>query len=89
MSKEYYIAVGNHVFVQRDESESERNGLIVPDQAKKKPNTGTILSVGKKVIDKGIQTGRKAAWNAHVGYDMEIDGNVVTVLIEDEILGVL
>lgn len=88
MSKEY-IAVGIHVFVKRDESASEKNGLTIPDQAKKKPSTGTILSVGKNVHDKGIQVGRKAAWNAHVGVDTDFEGEVITVLREDEILGVL
>lgn len=83
------IAVGLHVFCKRDESVSERNGLIIPDQAKKKPNTGMILSVGKNVKDKGIQEGRKAIWNTHVGHECEVNGDVFTVLIEDEILGVL
>lgn len=89
MNKRDYIAVGIFVFVERDETISERNGLLLPDQAKTRPNTGTILSVGKNVRDKGIQEGRKAAWNRHVGAEIDIDGQLVTVLREDEILGVL
>lgn len=83
-----YIAVGSFIFVERDETLSEKNGLILPDQAKVKPNTGTILSVGKNVRDKGIQEGRKAAWNRHVGVETDLEGQIVTVLREEEILGV-
>ncbi len=82
------VAVGSNVFVERDKSESERNGLTLPDSAIKKPNTGVILSVGKNVKDKGIQEGRKVFWNTHTGFETEIEGDIITVLREEEVLGV-
>ena len=83
-----FIAVANNIFVKRNEAETERNGLLIPNQAQKKLNKGVILSVGKKVIDKGIQEGREIVWNQFVGDDIELDGEVITVLSEDQVLGV-
>jgi chaperonin GroES len=83
-----FVAVGINIFIKREETESERNGLSLPDQAKARPNKGVILSVGKSVQDKGIKEGRKAVWNRHVGTDIDIDGETITVLREEEILGV-
>jgi chaperonin GroES len=84
------IAVGEFVFVLRDEPETERNGLLIPEGAKQKPNTGTILSVGQKVEDTNIVQGRTAVFNKQAGNTIEIFDTEITVLNgNQQLLGVL
>lgn len=74
-------AVNTYVLISRDESETETSGgLILPDQAQIKPAMGKILSVGQMVTDDRIKAGRKALFNRHVGFDIEVEDGVVTVL---------
>jgi len=88
MSIEKLQAVGLFVFILRDEPEAEKMGLILPDQAKKKPNTGEIISVGSTVSDKKISKGKKAIFNQQAGFIIEIFGKEITVLNEAQVLGV-
>lgn len=83
------IAVNNNVFVLRDEAPGEMHGLVLPDSAQQKPNTGKIISVGKLVQDKGIQINRTAFFNKHAGFAIEVDGEEFTVLKEQEIIGLI
>lgn len=80
-------ASGNHILISRDEAASEKNGLIVPDNAKKKPNTGKIISVGSLVMDKTVKQGKTAVFNANVGFVLEFPDGNVTVLRETELIG--
>lgn len=82
-------AVGVHIIIQRDVPESEKNGLSIPDQAKKKPATGKILSVGGLVIDKNVKVGKTAVFNQHAGFEIEIQNELVWVINDAQIIGVL
>lgn len=73
-------AVNTYVLIIRDEAESEIGGLILPDQARLKPATGQIISVGEKVTDSKIVVGKKALFNKNVGVDIDLFGETVTVL---------
>ena len=41
---------------------------------------GTIISVGWDVSDKRILKGKKAVFNQNTGFDIELEGEVFTVL---------
>lgn len=82
-------AAGIYVFVIKDEPEKEISGFIIPDQAKKKPNTGEILSVGAKVEDGNAKKGAKAIFAQGNGIPIEIFGQEIHVLRQDQILGYL
>ena len=82
-------ASGNHILIIRDETISEKNGFIVPDSAKKKPNTGKILSVGSLVMDKTVKKDKTAIFNANSGFVLELPDGNVTVLRETELIGTL
>ena len=73
-------AVNAYVLVIRDEAEETIGELFLPDQAKIKPATGRIISVGKLVPDDTIKVDRKAVFNKNNGFDIEIGGEVITVL---------
>jgi len=74
-------AVNAFVIVKRDDAEAEIGGLLLPDQAQVKPAQGEILSVGQMVLDTEIKVGKKAFWNKQMGWEMEVDGEAVTVLL--------
>lgn len=83
-------AANDYVIIERDETETEVGGLIIPDDAQVQTNRGEVKSVGRLVRDrKTIQNGVKAVFNKHAGFTVRIDGVEYTILREHEIIGIL
>lgn len=82
-------AYGTHILVIREKADKEKHDLLVPDNYQKKPNRGTILSVGALVHDKSAKKGKIAVFNANVGFVLELPDGEVTVLRETELIGIL
>jgi co-chaperonin GroES (HSP10) len=86
MSQPY--AANDYVWVIRDETETEKDGLEIPDSAQVETNRGKIFSVGSLVRDrKFIQKDKTAIWNKHAGFEIEEGGVKYTILKENEIIG--
>ncbi len=83
-------ATGKNVFILIDAEQTENNGLVLPDAAKKKAHTGIIYSVGKLVEDPDIKKGycKRAIWHQHTGQTLEYEGTNFIVLPEEQILGI-
>ena len=79
-------AKNNYVLLKRHIPESERGGLLIPDSAKKKPQTGDILSVGKLVADKTIKEGQVAYFHQTAGFPLEIENEEMFVLREQDVI---
>lgn len=83
-------AVGEFVFIIRDESISEKNGFIIPELSKVKPNTGQIISVGSKVNDLKVKKGKIAIFVKQVGFTIDLFDIEITVLNgNQQLLGVI
>lgn len=83
-------AVGEFVFVIRDEPETERKGILIPNLSVKKPNTGKIISVGEKVEDSRVEAGKTAIFHKQVGSEIEIFDTEITVLNgNQQLLGIV
>lgn len=84
-------ATNNFVFIIRDETPDETNGFIIPDQGKKKPHSGKIVSIGKLARDPKIQSGKnkKALFHAGIGFEIEYEEVTYLVLMDTEIIAVL
>lgn len=82
-------ATNNCVWVIRDETPSEKGGLIIPSMGKKKPNTGLIFSVGELVQDKKIKENKKAIFHDGIGQHIEYDGKTYLILQGNEIIGIV
>ncbi len=80
-------ASNKSVWVIRDDEVNTIGSIIIPDNAIRKPQSGTIYSVGELVEDKSILKGKKAYFNQNSGFDIEIEEDVFTVLNDSEILG--
>lgn len=83
-------AVGEYIFVIKDEPVTEKGGFKIPEASIKAPNTGEIISVGSLVQDKNVKKGRKAIFNKQVGGTIELFDKEITVLNgNNQLLGIL
>ncbi len=84
-------ATNNYVFLIRDEVETEKAGLYIPNQGQEKPSRGTIFSIGGKVNDPDIKRGKSmtAIFHKGVGATIEIEGVEYVCLQEHEIIAIL
>jgi chaperonin GroES len=79
-----------------EEQETTHNGLIIPDSAKEKPQTGEVIAVGLgKRLDDGklvaldVKAGDCILFGKYSGSDTKVDGTEYIVMREDDVLGVL
>jgi chaperonin GroES len=92
-----FTPLHDRVLVKRLEEESRSaGGIIIPDTAKEKPLRGRILAAGRgKVSEKGdlrplaVKEGDTVLFGKYAGTEIKIDGEELTILREDDILGVL
>lgn len=81
------VAKNNCVWVVREIPESEKNGILIPDNAKSKAHKGRVISVGKLVEDKTITEGSMVIFNKTSGFELDLEGVAYTILRGTEIVG--
>ncbi|BAS58420.1 MULTISPECIES: co-chaperone GroES [Leptolyngbya] len=89
--------LGDRVFVKVSEAEEKTaGGIILPDNAKEKPQVGEIVSVGNgKLNEKGerqpmeVQVGNKVLYSKYAGTDIKLGGDDYVLLSEKDILAVV
>lgn len=79
-------AKNNYVLVKRNKPEGERDGLLIPDSAKSKPQTGLIINVGSMVEDRTIKAGQTAYFHQTAGFALEIEREEVFVLRSQDVI---
>jgi len=84
-------ATNDFVFIIRDITPTEKSGLVLPTDAKEKPSTGTIFSIGSLAQDKEIKRGKgkKALFHKGIGAEIEFEDATYLVLRESEIIAVV
>lgn len=86
--------LGDRVLVQRMESEEvTHGGIIIPDAAKEKPQTGKVLAVGNgrvttegKVMPMQVKVGDSVFLPKYAGTEA---GKDLIIVREDEILAIM
>lgn len=89
--------LGDKVVVQVLEKEDKTaGGLYLPDTAQKKPQTGKVIAVGDgKLLEDGkrapmsVKVGDKVLFSKYGGNEVQLDGEEVTILDEDQIYAIL
>jgi chaperonin GroES len=68
-------------------------GIVLPDNAKEKPQRGTVVAVGPgKLLDNGqrgtlsVAVGDEVIFGKYGGTEIEVDGEDVKILRESDIL---
>jgi chaperonin GroES len=89
--------IGAHVVVKRaDAADKSKGGLFLPENAKDKPQEGTIVAIGNgKVLDDGerssfqVGTGDRVIFASYAGTEVEHEGSEYLVMEESDILAVV
>jgi chaperonin GroES len=87
----------DHIVVRRiDEQETTRNGIVIPDSAKEKPQEGEVMAVGRgkrlkdgSMVALGVSAGDRILFGKYTGSETEIDGTEYLIMREDDVLGVV
>jgi chaperonin GroES len=89
--------LGDRVFVKVSEAEEKTaGGIILPDNAKEKPQVGEIMQVGPgKRNDDGtfapleVKVGDRVLYSKYAGTDIKLGGDDYVLLTERDILAVV
>lgn len=89
--------IGNRVLVQRLEPEEKmKGGIILPDTAKKKQETATVVAIGTGKTDKNgklipfpVVIGNKILMEKYTGQEVTIDGEEYIILRSDDIIAIV
>ena len=87
----------DRIVVKRiDEQETTRNGIVIPDSAKEKPQEGEVMAVGRgkrlkdgRLVALGVSAGDRILFGKYTGSEAEIDGTEYLIMREDDVLGVV
>ena len=84
------------VVEQHEAEEKTAGGILLPEQAKEKPQKGTVAAVGPgKLLDSGnrgplsVKVGDEVFFAKYAGTDVEISGTKYTVLRENDVLAII
>ena len=79
-----------------EERGGEKNGIVIPDTAKEKPQEADVLAVGTGKLDDGgkkipftVKVGDQVLMPKYGGTDVELDGIKYKVIREDDLLGII
>ena len=83
--------LGTRVLVMPDNEGESRTetGLYIPETAKEKPQTGTIVAVGDEEEDIKVEIGQKVLFPKYTGTEIKIDGIEHLIMEADDILAVV
>jgi chaperonin GroES len=87
----------DRIVVKRiEEQETTRNGIVIPDSAKEKPQEGEVMAVGRgkrledgKVVALDVAVGDRILFGKYSGSETKLDGTEYIIMREDDVLGVL
>ena len=87
----------DRVVVKRlDGEEKTKGGIIIPDNAKEKPQEGKVIAVGPggrdengKLIPIDVKTGDKVLFGKWSGTEVKIGGDDLLIMKESDLLGVI
>lgn len=84
-------ATNNFVFIKRDESEREIDGLVFPSGSVEKPSKGVIVTIGDVVQDKNIRSGvgKSCIFPKGVGMETEVEGETYLVIEAERVFAIV
>lgn len=90
--------LGDRVLVesQKEELETKKGGIIIPDSAKEKPMQGKVIAVGPgkrddngKLIAMSVKKGDLILLPKYGGTEVKIEDREYQIVREDDILGII
>jgi chaperonin GroES len=91
------VPLGEKVVVKRlAAEETTAGGIVLPDTAQERPREGRVLSVGDgRLLPDGaraahqVSEGDRVVFGGYAGTEVEVNGETLLILSEDEILAVM
>ena len=89
--------LADRVIVKPLEAEEKTaGGIIIPDNAKEKPQKGEIVAVGAgKISDNGqliemtLKAGDKVLYGKYSGTEVSVDGDELLIMRESDVLAII
>jgi chaperonin GroES len=89
--------LGPKVLIKRLEAEqTTKGGIVLPDNAKEKPQRGTVLAIGDGKMTKDgnkvplqVAKGDKVLFSSYAGTEIKIEGEEYMLMDEADILAIL
>ncbi len=79
-----------------EEERKSAGGIVIPDTAAEKPQTGEVVAVGPgktddngKTIAMGVKVGDKVLFGKYSGQEFKMDGQELLHMREDDIIGIV
>lgn len=80
--------LGKRVIIKRLEAEEKTaSGIVLPSQAKEKPQMAEVIAVSKEVED--VKIGDKVVFKKYVGTEVKFEGDEVMICEVADILAVV
>jgi chaperonin GroES len=86
----------DRVVVKRLEEHKTKGGIIIPDTAAEKPQTGKVIADGPgargedgKLQPMGVKAGDEVLFGKWSGTEVKIDGDELLIMKESDIMGIL
>ena len=87
----------NHVIVEKTKAkEVTESGIIIPDKAREKMQSGIVLAVGRglslpdgEIRPMEVKVGDTILFGKYAGYELQIEGKDVTIMDSDDISAVI
>lgn len=75
---------------------SSSGGILIPDNAKEKPNRGEVIAVGSgRTLENGstqamtVTVGDHVMFGKFAGHTLKVDGQELTVLKEEDVFAII
>ena len=90
--------LGDRVLLQAIDNEGEQTvgGIIIPDSAKEKPQEAAVVALGTgskddggKAIPFNVSVGDRVIVSQYGGTEVKYDGDLYTLVREDDILAII
>jgi chaperonin GroES len=89
--------LGDRVLIRRVEEEAKtKGGIIIPDNAKEKPQEGEVVAAGPgdrdddgKRIPMDLKAGDRILFGKWSGSEVKIDGEDLLIMKQSDVLGIL
>ena len=88
--------LGDRVVIEASAREEKTaSGIVLPDNAKEKPQEGKVLAVGSGTLKDGertpleVKVGDRIIFSKYAGTEVKYEGKEVLILRESDILAIL
>jgi len=90
--------LGDRILIKVEEKTEEvrSSGIIIPDNAKDKPQEGLVVAIGKgrmgknnQLLPMDVSVGDKILFGKYSGTEIKLDGQQYLLMHQEDVLGVI